>query len=285
MRLATLGLMLLGCAAHRTPAWEKPGLPFGAVSAEILDDMIAKGDASFAGREDPKKLDDALENWNGALRYRPDDSALLVRLSRAARLRAHSLSANDAETQANDAISFAERALAARNANILERARDKKLPPQKVFAPAEPADLPALVAYSEGLVDWSLAHGSATLLLQRDWIVAAAQRAAELDRSFDFGAPDRLLGIVLSILTPDLGGDYKSAQEHFETAIATAPGYLPNRLEYAERWAVRMRDGGLYRRLLQETADGDAEALPAAAPENRAAKKQAKALIAEARSW
>src|SRR5690348_13461374 len=107
MRHASLLMMIWGCAAHHTPAWEKPGLPFGAVSAEILEDMIQKGDAAFAGREDPQKLDDAIETWHGALRYRPDDSALLVRLSRASRLRAHSLSANDAEKHYDDGISYA----------------------------------------------------------------------------------------------------------------------------------------------------------------------------------
>jgi hypothetical protein len=285
MRLAVSLTLMVGCAAHRTPAWEKPPLSFGDVSAEILDDMVKKGDAAFAGREDPQKLDDAIDEYRGALRYRPDDSSLLVRLSRAARLRAHSLSGSDAETQANDAVTYAEQGLSAHNANILERAHDKKISQDKVFAPAEPADLPALIAYAEALLDWSMAHGTATLLLHRDWIIAAAQRAAELDRSVDFGGPDRVLGIVKSTLTPDLGGNYAAAQESFETAMATAPGYLPNHLEYALHWATRMRDGNLYRRLLHETADGDAEAIPLAAPENRAAKKRAKELIAEARSW
>src|SRR5439155_18283481 len=72
--------LVAGCAAHRTPAWERPGLPFGAISTEILDDMVQKGDRAFDAREDPAQLDDAIETWRAALRYRPADVALLLRL-------------------------------------------------------------------------------------------------------------------------------------------------------------------------------------------------------------
>jgi hypothetical protein len=46
-----------------------------------------------------------------------------------------------------------------------------------------------------------------------------------------------------------------------------------------------MRDQKRYHRLLTEVAGADAEALPPAAPENRAAQKRARTLLSEARAW
>jgi hypothetical protein len=285
MRIFIAAVALSACAAHRTPAWEQPGLPFGAVSAEILDDMVKKGDDAFALRQDPKKLDDALDNWKGALRYRPADVALLVRISRAARLQAFSLSGSEARTQADDAVSFAERALCARNPPLCQTAADHKQDPSHLFNQAELADLPALNAYAEALLNWSERAGTATFIEQHEWIVAAADRARELDHTADHGAPDRILGIVYSSLTTEYGGDLGRAEERFEAAVSSAPGYLPTRVEYAARWCVRMRDGARYRKLLQEVAAADPAALPDAAPENRAAQKRARELLTETRAW
>lgn len=276
-------LVLAGCAAHRTPAWERPGLPFGDVSAEILDDMVQKGDRSFDAREDPAKLDDAIDNWRGALHYRPDDVALLLRLSRATRLRAYS--AADGDSLANEAVAYAERALCARNAQLCERAGDGKHAPSHVFNQAVLADLPALDAYAEALYAWAERHGNATFLMQHDWIFAAADRARQLDHTAELGTPDRILGMLLASLAPEFGGDLGHSQERFEAAVADAPGYLPTRVEYAARWCVRMRDGARYRRLLNEVASADPAALPQAAPENRAAQKRARELLSEAKSW
>jgi tetratricopeptide (TPR) repeat protein len=278
-------LLLMGCAAQRTASWFEPELPFGAVSAEILNHMVERGDRAFASRDTASQLDEAMELWGGALRYRPADPAILVRLSHAARLRAHSAPSGDAATLADQAIGFAERALSVRNPRLRTLANDKKSRPAQVFAAAELADLPALTAYAEALLDWCDRKGLATLLSQRDWLMAAAERALQLDRTADFGAADRILGVVEARLTPDLGGDLKSAEEHFEAALAEAPRYLPARLQYAETWCVRMREEPRYTQLLHEVADADPAALPEAAPENRDAQRRARELLKEGRGW
>jgi hypothetical protein len=285
IRLLLPLVLTMGCAVKRTPAWEKPGLPFGTVSQEILDRMVQSGDRAFAARDKPEQIDDAMESWNGALRYRPHDHTILTRLSRAARLRAATLSANDALKHAEDAVAFAERAIVARNPAIFERVFDRARTPANIFAPAEKPDLPALIAYAEALFQWSELHGTATLLAQRDWIMGAATRAVQLDRTVENGAADRVLGMMYATLTLDLGGDYRLAEEHFERALAEGPAYLPTRLEYAARYCARMRDGARYRRLLKEVVDGNADVVPDLAPENHAAQKKAKELLAEAKSW
>jgi TRAP transporter T-component len=285
MRLAVIVLIAGACAAtSRTAEWERPGQPFGAVSAEILDHMVASGDAAFAARDKPESLDDAIESWRGALRYRPDDPLLLLRLSRACRLRARTLTHGAAAERARAAVGYAERALAARNESLWNLAHAKK-PPHEVFAVAQPPDAPLLAAYAEALLEWSTLYSTATLLNERDSIEAAAVRAVELDRAAGLGAGDRVLGWIKATLSGDLGGDLRAAEVHFEASLAQAPGYLPTRLSYAESYCVRKRDGARYRKLLDEIAAANAEALPEAAPENRAAQKRAQTLLAEAKSW
>ncbi len=285
MRRLLLLLMVAGCVPppQRPPSWERPGLAFGAVSPEILDHMVQNGDQTFAGRDKPAAIDDAMESWSGALRYRPDDVALLVRLSRAARLRSHSLPAVDADGKAREAIAYAEHALVQRNYEVWKLAHTNK-PPVEVFAVAEVADVPALLAYAQALFDWGEAREVLGMAAQRDWISAAAERALKLDAGADFAAADRILGMLDAALQPKAGRDLRAAQAHFEAALAAAPNYLPTRLEYAERWCKPSRDKARRRRLLHEVADGNSDALPDAAPENRAAQQRARAIIAHDQS-
>jgi hypothetical protein len=246
-------------------SWDPPPLPPGAVSATIVARLVADGDRAFAARDDPQRVDEAISLWRAALEERPHSPVVLCRLSRAYRWRG------------DDGVSWAERALGAANPGLRARAV-AHWPPEEIFAVARAEDLPALVAYAEALLEWSQRAGQATLEAQARRIYAAANRAAELDRSAGWGAPDRILGTLAALLPLEAdgpSGNLRFAGEHFEAALASAPGYLPNKVAYAELLAVRLRGGRLYRRLLQEVLAADAWALPDAAPENRAAQRDA----------
>jgi hypothetical protein len=266
---SALVLCAAGCAVHRVPAWDPPALPPGAGPADLIERLIADGDRAFAARDDPRRLDEAIQLWRAALDERPQSPALLCRLSRAYRWRG------------DDGVSWAERALGAANAVLRARALGGR-PQNDVFAVARPEDLPALVAYAEALLAWSLRAGQATLVTEAGRIFAAANRAGELDRTAGWGASDRILGTLAALLPfgqSGPSGDLRYAEERFEAALASAPGYLPTRVAYAEFLAVRLRDGRLYRSLLEEVLAADADALPEAAPENRAAQRDARRLL------
>ena len=170
-----------------------------------------------------------------------------------------------------------ERALAARNSKLLDAARAKQRPAE-IFSHAEAADAAALAVYAEALLDWSRAHGTPTVLKEREWIAAAATRALGFDPSVGWGAPNRVLGI-LDCELPDAKENLRDALERFEAAVAAAPAYLPTRLAYAEEYATRVRDEALYKRLLGEVIAGDPQALPEAAPENAEAQRSARGLL------
>jgi hypothetical protein len=254
-----------GCAAQRKPAWESPSQPFGTVSDAVIDALEADGDRAWGERRARERVDAAVQAWRAALHYRPASASLMVRVSLGLRRRARAQTGETARATLDQAVAFAERALAARNDELRRRAVAAERP-AAIFAAAEAADLPALIAYADALVDWSELGGRATLLAAADALQAAAERAAALDRRFQYGAPDRLLGTIYAVR-----GDRRRAPPCFEAAAASAPGYLPNKLA----WAARLRD----RRLLEEVAAADPGALPAAAPENEDAQREARRLL------
>ena len=81
MRTRSLALILvLGCAAERTPAWQaqNPGTPGKAPAkgAAAADDpfqkAVAEGDALFAERGDRDKLQKAILAWERATAIKSD---------------------------------------------------------------------------------------------------------------------------------------------------------------------------------------------------------------------
>lgn len=275
--VAVVAVAAGGCVARRAPAWEAPGVPFGAVSEQILQDLVSAGDYAWKRRDQGGQLDEAARAWGAALRYNPSDAGVLVDLARVALRRATQSTGAGASERFDEAASYAERALSARNPALLDAARAGR-PPVEVFAHAEPADAPALVVYAEALLGWSLAHGTATLLKKRDWIEAAAKRALSFDPAVGWGAPNRVLG-ELDCELPEAGQNLRDALDRFEAAVAVAPAYLPTRVAYAEEYATRVRDAGLYKRLLEEVVAADPKALPDAAPENAEAQRSARRLL------
>ena len=287
MRAAVLAAVLVplcalgaaGCIAKRTPAWAAPPTPFGAVSEQILQDLAADGDKAWKARADKDQLDEAARAYAAVLRYNPSDAGVLVRLGRVAMRRAATTDRGaGAAERLNEATAYAERALAVRNPALLAAARTKGAVPGDVFSHAEPADAPALALYAEALLGWSVAHGTGTVLKQRDWIAAAATRALGFDPAVGWAAPNRVLG-TLDCELPSARENLRDALVRFEAAVAAAPAYLPTRVAYATEYATRMRDDELYRRLLQEVIGADPKAFPDAAPENVEAQKAARKLL------
>jgi hypothetical protein len=270
----SVALYACGCVAQRRPDWRAPAASFGGVSDAIVADLVHDGDAHWQWRAAPAELDEAVRAWAAALRYQPRDPGLLVRLGRAALRRGLTQHRRD---QLDLAVQLAERALAARNAELGAAARAGK-PPEQIFALAAPPDAPALVLYAEAELAWALAYGTPTVLAQRDAIRAAAESALRFDRSVGWAAPDRVLG-TLACEIPEARHNLGQARDHFEAAVAAAPAYLPSRLAFAEEYAPRVHDVPLRRRLLEEVVVADARALPDAEPENREAQRVAQQLL------
>ena len=271
-------LTSLGCLAHRPSSWRPPESTYGEVSDVIVAGLVDDGDKAWARRDEPRQLDEAMRSYRAALHQRPTDAGLMVHLGRIAYHRGLQVDNRTAAIHFADAAGWAERALTARNPALAKAALGHKRPVE-VFALAQPADEDALVLYAESVLWWAIAKNTTTVIDQRSWIEAAAGRALLIDRSAGYGAPDRVLA-VLACELPAARQNLREALDHFEAAVSAAPAFLPTRLLYAEEYAVRLREAPLFRRLLEQVAEGDPRALPEAQPENLEAQRQAKKLLA-----
>jgi len=276
-----LPLFCAGCVVTRAPAWFTPALPStmpDSVGQLVYDGLVADAEKMFTERADPKRLTETLETVRAALRYRPEDIRMLTLAARAALCQGAAKIGEKGLPQLEQAVAWSERAMALRNPKLAAKARGK-VAADALFALAEPADTPALAIYAEALFDWADRAGTPTLMDQQERIRAAAERLLALDRLESHAAADRVLGALDSSLPNGNGADLFRAREHFEAAVARAPAYLPNQLEYAERWAIRERDGGLEKKLLEQVMSANPDALADAVAENRDAQATAKRLL------
>ncbi|MDB5104260.1 MAG: hypothetical protein JWP91_1949 [Fibrobacteres bacterium] len=113
----------------------------------------------------------------------------------------------------------------------------------------------------------------------KDRVVALTNRLLEMDDTFYYGGPHRIAGAIPTRLP---NGDLKEAKAHFEKAIALAPGFLGNRLAYADFYATRAGDKRLFLEQLAQVTAARADSLPEIGPENRFAQEMAKAMAAKA---
>jgi tetratricopeptide (TPR) repeat protein len=275
LRAALLFALTDGCVQHRQAAWQHPPAAHGEVGDTVIESLTAGGDRAYAARAEPARLDEALSDYRAALRYRPDSVSLRVRAARAALARASTQSGSDAQELLDEALRHGELAVAAATANQ-QPAVDAG---QVSVQPPEGEALSAFTVYAEALLAWAENAGRSTLKAERGRIQAAALRVAALDRRAGHGAPDRILGTLWATVPSGAGADLPAAREHFEAALAAAPHYLPNRIAYAERYAKRVGDGALHRRLLDEVLAADPQALPESGPENAAAQEDARRLL------
>ncbi len=243
-------------------------------------DLLAAGDAAFAGRDDPAQLAQALDAYGRAAAEAPGDPAAELRLARAQAFRALSDPARAAEAWPA-AARAAERALR-RLSPDFGAAVDAGKPAAEAAARVEPPGAEAL--YWLALATWSSAQqkGVAALLAVKDAALAMMERAAALDERTDFGGPQRALGAWRASLPGPAGGGVAAARAHFDRARGIAPGYQLTRVREAETLCVLLQDRARFEALLGEVLAADEGALPEAAPETRLAKRLAEALRARA---
>jgi hypothetical protein len=251
-----------------------------ALALAARADVLAAGDAAWAGRDDPGRLAAALDAYGRAAAEAPGDPPAELGLARALAFRA--LADPGAAGKAWPAAArAAERALR-RLSPPFSAAVDAGAGPAQAAARVEAPGAEAL--YWLALASWSSAQGKgvSALLAVKDAALAMMERAAALDERVDFGGPQRALGAWRASLPGPAGGGAAAARAHFERARAIAPAYQLTRVREAETLCVLLQDGARFEALLGEVLGADEAALPGAAPENRLARKLAGALRARA---
>jgi len=150
----------------------------------------------------------------------------------------------------------------------------------------EADQVPALYAMTVGWLAWIKAHGE-------DWgaiadlpkVEAALTRILALDEGYRQGSAHTLLGILLTLRPPALGGQPELARMHFERALELSAGRdLSVKLELARSYARLVYDRELHDRLLEEVLAADPRS-PGLTLTNTLAQRQARELLASANQY
>jgi hypothetical protein len=250
-------------------------------------DRSAEVEASWSRRDDVRALRSAISAWEATAAEDGSQPATWVRLARAyyflgdAHYALLGEEREDDELAAYEAgVAAAERALAAIEPSF-RAALEAGGAVDDVMRKLGKESVPAAFWYSANLARVSASGGLSIRLANKDRIRLAMERLIEIDRPYFYFGADRVLGAHWASLPTIIGKDMERAEMHFRSAREGAPSYLPTRVWEAQMIALERGDRALYQSLLEEVLaapEGDNRDI---APENRAAKRRAKKMLAE----
>jgi hypothetical protein len=231
---------------------------------------MAAAEKAFAHRGDPAELERAIALWGEAAEL-GDDPGLRLRLCRAQSFAALTAPPQERRERLVKGADEARRALL-----LLHVAE------AEACTTASKESAPAIFWLAENLDAHARELGIVAGATERRQVLCLARRAAELDPSYFFAAPLRLLGRVLAQSPALSGGDAEASRKAFVRAQELAPQCLWNRTDLAATWAVKVQDKQAFAEAIEAvlSADPGPEVLR---PENQIARARAQRLKAEQR--
>lgn len=278
---------LVACAsAGREAAWEKaPAAPAAGTTTSSASPELARAEEAWRARDDKAKVLEAIAAWEAVAAKEPTNVAVMTKLSRAYYFLVDGhigLEEGDVTEQKLDnhqkGADWGEKALLVVDPKFGEKMR-AGIAFEKAIGEIEAPAIPAAYWYCANLGRFAIAKGLSARLFYKDRVAAAMRRIGDLDPKFFHAASDRYFGAFYSVLPSIAGRDLDKSKQHFDKAVAAAPEYLANKVVQADTLAIALDDQALYTKLLNEViaaADGED---PDYAPENRAAKRQAKRFL------
>lgn len=147
-------------------------------------------------------------------------------------------------------------------------------------------EVPALFAMTVGWLAWIQANSENwEAVADLPKVEALLNRIVFLDEGYRGGAAHTLLGVLLSLRPPALGGRPEAAKFHFERSLELSGGRdLAVKVEFARSYARLVFDRELHDRLLREVLAAD-PAAPGMTLTNTLAQRQARDLLKSAESY
>lgn len=144
-------------------------------------------------------------------------------------------------------------------------------------------EVPALYAMTVGWLAWIQANSSDYgAIADLPKVEAALRRCLALDEGYRQGSAHTLLGILLTLRPPALGGKPEEARQHFERALELSGGRdLSVKVDMARCYARLVFDRELHDKLLKEVLAADPQA-PGLTLTNTLAQRQARQLLESA---
>jgi tetratricopeptide (TPR) repeat protein len=258
-------IWLAGCAGRRSVILERPRPVISAAEAATLRN---DADKLWKQRDDPPKARQALALYRRAFAADPANAELGTRLARAFHFVGYYVETDPLvqDTLFLRGVETGERVLAL-NASF-----------QAIYRKAED-EARALTALDNNWINpiywtgmnydrWLCGKGRLVRYRNKQRVEAYMARVKALDPNFFYGAVPRYFGVL-----PTQGRapfvDIDNAKHEFDRAVELAPNFFGNQRIYAETYAVKKKDRALFKKLLEQVINGNPNALPDVAPENK----------------
>lgn len=256
-------------------------LPFLLIAASGAAGA-AESHAQAADWLDAAALDRQLADLPGAAAAAPDDPNPRLLLARAESfwVDLHP-EARDAEAIAHLAagVEAARSALAILSPGYAKAAR-RNQPLGQALQSIETAAAPALYWVAADQHRLAAQRGLAALLLETDDLRRLFARVIELaPGTFHGGAYLHEAELALAV-PAGYAASLETASDDLAQAERLGPGWLRVDIVWAERWAVKAQDYGLFRRRLEKVLQNPPDTDDDLGPENALARRDAKALLA-----
>ncbi len=242
--------------------------------------------AAFADRLDPAALDKVIADLKSAAARAPLDAQPRLQLARAESFWAELHADAKAKTAVPELLSHlsggveaAREALTLLSPGYAAAARASR-PLAQALEAIEPAAAPALYWVAANQHQLAAQRGLAALLLEVDDLRRLFARVIELaPETFHGGAYVHEAELALAV-PAGYAASLDTAADDLTQAARFGTGWLRIDLVWAERWAVKAQDYGLFKRKLERVVESHAGDDADLGPENELARRKAKALQA-----
>jgi tetratricopeptide (TPR) repeat protein len=284
--VAIAGLSSAGCASTTQSSWDVAEATADSQTPEAqnrFQALVQEARAAWEERDDPARLQQAIEKWEQALQIDPTKHDTWADLARAQYLLADCHYSFE-DDQKEQMMQFYEKAMQSAEQGLMQLSPEfrKRMKAgariEEAVTVLEKEAVPALYWRSSALGKWAAAKSFATLLSYKDEVRAVMTHVIELNRTFFFGGPDRYFGAFFGRAPSFAGGDLDRSKQHFEASLQLEPNYLGTRVLYAQDYGIKAQDRATFDQQLDYVLSADPNAVPAVAPENRCEQRKAKKL-------
>lgn len=270
-------LLAISCAS-RDSGWDKKTDSVSLTKDEATA-LIKDALASWQGRVEQAKLEDALAKFSKLHAANPDDLDTLVFLTRGYYFLADSHLQDMEEKKKNyeKAASYGEKAMAT-NAAFKESVKSGKSV-EESLGTLSAKEVPAIYWTAASLGKWAKATGIAAALKYKTRIKAMIETVGKLQPDYFYGAVSRYWGGFYAVAPSFAGGDLNKSQQQFEKSLKVAPEYLGTNVLMADVYYTKKGDKKSFEKVLKEVLASNQDKHPELGPENALEKKKAEKLL------
>lgn len=267
---------LVGCAGRRSVILEKPQPVISAADAATLRN---DADRLWKQRDDPSTARQALALYRRAFAADPTNVEVGTRLARAFHFVGYYVETDPARQDSLflQGVETGERVLALNPSfqATYRRTTDEA----RALTVLDISWINPIYWTGMNYDRWMSGQGRLVRYGNKQRVEAYMTRVKELDPNFFYGAVPRYFGVL-----PTQGRapfvNIDDAKQEFDRALELAPNFFGNQRTYAETYAVKKKDRELFKKLLEQVINGNPNALPDVAAENKYEQETAKKMLA-----